>query len=825
MLRSGDLLMEFSMTDRRLEGTRVHQMLQESRPEEYKKEMPVSLQVDRGNYLLDIGGRVDGIYRYPDRVIIEEIKSTTRDLNKYRRDALPGEEDSGGQPRESSPRHWGQLKVYCYIYALQEELEQIDARLTYFQVNSEETLELDRCYTRQELETFFYDLVDRFLTWAETLDQWRSQRNETAEQLKFPFGSYRPGQHKMAVVIYRTIEAGAGPAGEIDERAAVPLNDTGGTSGTPPVNGAVGNGQLIVQAPTGIGKTMAALFPTVKALGRDLCGKIFYLTARTTVKAVAEKALQEMRDKGLKMKSLTLTAKEKTCFNPESACDPEECEFARGYYDRVDDAVEEIFRQDAFTREAVEAMARKHMVCPFEFALELAITADCIICDYNYAFDPSVCLKRFFGEEGPEEDYVFLIDEAHNLVNRSREMFSAGLFKQPFVELRRTLKSKLPGVYKSMGKINTFLRQCWKRCEEEGRPVVEKEEPEDIYPLLRKFSKAAEDWLALNLKTSFRDELLDMYFEVSRFLRTAEQYDETYATYYEPKGRDLRLKLFCIDPSRQLAEALSRCKSAVFFSATMTPSAYFRQIFGCRDTAGELILPSPFPPENLCLMVSDRISTLYRQRERTKEAVNRVIVSLVNHSSGNYLLFFPSYRYMEMVYELFAAEMETRPETEIIVQTPGMTEPERDIFLQNFDDGGSEGSTLVGFAVMGGIFGEGIDLVGDRLSGAVIVGVGLPAISLENELIKDYFRDPERGGSGFEYAYLYPGINRVLQAAGRVIRSEEDRGVILLIDERFSWRQYSSLFPREWRPMRASDREQLSQILDQFRGPTRVGGQ
>jgi len=530
-----------------------------------------------------------------------------------------------------------------------------------------------------------------------------------------------------------------------------------------------------------------------------------------------------MRDQGLKIKSLTLTAKEKTCFSSDSACNGEECEFARGYFDRVDEAAAEMFRQDAFGRAAIEEMARKHRVCPFEFSLELAFIADCVICDYNYAFDPAVYLKRFFDEEDLHDEFVFLIDEAHNLVDRAREMFSAELMKRPFVDLRRVVKKKLPGLYKSMGKINNWLLKSRKRCREEGRPIVEKEEPDGLYPLLRKFLEAAEDWLVLNSKTPFRDALLDLYFVVSRFLKRAEHYDGTYATYYEPVDKDFRLKLFCIDPSIQLREALERCKCAVFFSATMTPAAYFRKILGCRNSAKEIILPSPFPEENLCLLVCDRISTLYRQRERTKEAVSRAIASLVKQKKGNYLLFFPSYRYMMMVYDIFTPENGNNPALEIILQTPGMSEGERDEFLRQFEKSEDNDSTLVGFAVMGGVFGEGIDLVGDRLTGAVVVGVGLPAICLERELIREYFIDPEQGGTGFEYAYLYPGINRVLQAAGRVIRSEQDRGVILLIDERFSWNQYKSLFPKEWHPVRVPGEQELTRALDQFCPPPQRG--
>ncbi len=795
MSRSGDLVLDFFGAGRQVEGTLAHQLVQDKRPKEYQREVTISLAVERGDYLIDIGGRIDGVFRYPNRIIIEEIKSTTKSLKSIEeagkiKSTSPGHGTGADQPRDTATnkiehtpgndRHWGQLKIYCYIFALQENLETVDARLTYYQVNTEESLEIDREFSFAELETFIYSLIDRFINWSDALEKWQGLRNDTAEKLEFPFRKYRPGQRKMALGIYHTIEA---------------------------------NDQLIVQAPTGIGKTMAALFPAIKAMGRELCGKIFYLTARTTGKTVAEKALQELREKGLRFRALTLTAKERACFSPDCACNGEECEFAKGYYDRVDAAIDEILQQDALTRTLVETMARKHRVCPFEYSLELALSADCIICDYNYVFDPFVYLKRFFPEENENIDYVFLVDEAHNLVDRAREMFSAELEKNQFLELRRTIKNKLPDIYKSLGKINDKLREYRKRCDEDaaGEAIAGEKEPEDIYGYARRFTSVTEDWLAQNIKTPYREDVLELYFSVSRFLKTAEQYDQTYATLYQPLGRNLKLKLYNIDPSRQLEEALLRCKAVIFFSATMTPTTYFRKILGCYETAGATVLPSPFPPENLCLLVHDRISTLYRKREQTKTAVSRLLSSMVKQKKGNYLLFFPSYRYMTMVHEIFSAGNGVNDGMEIIIQSPGMTESERDLFLHNFDKNREDGGSLVGFAVMGGVFGEGIDLVGDRLTGAVIVGVGLPAICLERNLIRNYFLD-----LGFEYAYLYPGINRVLQAAGRVIRSEEDHGIILLVDERFSWNQYKTLFPQEWRPIRVTSEDELTTSLDHF---------
>ncbi len=760
VLRAGDLAFEFLSSARPVDAIRIHQKIQQSRPQSYQAEVAVSHQIETELLTLTIGGRVDGIYLDSDPVIIEEIKTTSRSLDHY--------------AHHENPIHWGQVKSYAYIFAKDHNLKGIGTRLTYYQLDTGEIRNFQKQYTIDELESFFQDLVANYLQWAETIVRWKILRDESIHKLAFPFDKYRRGQREMAVSVYRAIK---------------------------------NNSQLLVQAATGIGKTMAAVFPAVKAIAEGISSKIFYLTARTTGRIAAEKALDELRQKQLKLKSLTITAKDKICFNPDSACNPEECDFARGHFDRVNVALKDIFRQDAFTREAVEQVARSHQVCPFEFSLELSLWADCIICDYNYAFDPRVFLRRFFLEDGG--DFTFLIDEAHNLVDRSREMFSAEIFKQPLLDVRRTVQRELPQVYKSLGKINSWMIKAGKKCDESDPARHEKGPPDDLFPLLHRFLFISERWLARNIKAAYREELLDLYFKISGFMRVAEQFDDSYVTCFEKIKKDLKLKLFCVDPSIQLKNALNRCKTAVFFSATMTPMAYFQQILGCDESAIHLKLPSPFPDENLRLFIFDRISTLYRQRESTKNQVSRAIWTFINQKKGNYLVFFPSYEYLQMVYEIFKSDCS---ESDHILQTPSMSESERDEFLQHF--GQNNPKSLVGFAVMGGIFGEGIDLVGERLSGAVVVGVGLPGISLERELIREYFADTLK--AGFEFAYQYPGINRVLQAAGRVIRSETDRGVVLLIDQRYATYRYRSLLLEQWDTTKVQNHQQFAEELQKF---------
>jgi DNA excision repair protein ERCC-2 len=760
VLRSGDLVFEFLGSSRPVEAIRAHQKIQKSRPDSYRSEVAIAHQVETDRFQLIIGGRIDGVYTESERTVIEEIKTTTRNPDYF--------------SKNENPIHWGQVKAYAYIIGKDHGLAEISTLLTYYRLDTAEIRQFKRTFSISELEIFFNDLIARYLKWAAAIIDWPAQRDGSIRDLKFPFVNYRHGQRQMVAGAYRAIR---------DKR------------------------QLLVQAATGIGKTIAVIYPAVKAFAEGLGDKIFYLTARTTGQLMAENALDELRAKGLRLKSLTLTAKDKICFCPGCACHPEECEYARGHYDRINDAVAAIFTLDALTREQIAHTAKKFQVCPFEFSLDLSRYTDCVICDYNYVFDPRVYLRRFFQEENG--DYIFLIDEAHNLVDRSREMFSAEITKQPILDLRRRLKNELPHIFKSLGRINAWLVEARKKCTESGNPLAEQDPPHDLTALLRGFLFISERWLSQNIKTSFREELLDLYFNISGFIRVAEQYDQSYTSCYEKIGKDLKLKLFCVDPSVLLAEVLHRCQSAIFFSATMTPMDYFRKILGCDPTAQYLILDSPFPHENLGLFISDQISTYYRHRDQTVSQVSRIISVLVEQKKGNYLLYFPSYAYMRKIYDAFTAR---NPQTETILQTPAMKESERESFLRRFAQDNPQ--TLVGFAVMGGIFGEGIDLVGDRLLGAVVVGVGLPGISLERELIKEYFSSTL--GAGFEYAYLYPGINRVLQAAGRVIRTEKDRGVVLLIDQRYARFQYKSLLREEWDPVWVQAPRQLADALQKF---------
>ncbi|MFL0268475.1 ATP-dependent DNA helicase [Candidatus Clostridium radicumherbarum] len=761
VLMNGDIVSGFTGSSRNLDAIKAHQLIQKSYGEGFTKEVPLSFVVESEDILLEVGGRIDGLYVNDKEVIIDEIKTTTQDLKLIE--------------EEHNVLHWAQAKCYGYIYSMQNSIQNINIQLTYYNLEEKNTKKFLRNFNITDLQGFFSELVEQYFYWAKLLSSWNIRRNEAIKKLDFPFPFYRKGQREFAVAVYKTVKEG---------------------------------NKLFAQAPTGIGKTMATIFPSLKALEEGHITKIFYLTAKTITRTIAEKALGSLSENGLRIKSLTLTAKEKICFKEKAECNSETCEYAKGHYDRVKTALEDIFSEDFFTREVIEEYSRKHRVCPFEFSLDLSNFSDCIICDYNYVFDPSANLKRFFLDKGGE--YVFLIDEAHNLVDRAREMFSSELSKKSILDLKKKLKTVSPSLSKGLNKINSIFIEYRKKCEEENTYFIQKEAPKELYGILTEFLGTAEKYLLEHKNSDGNDDILDLYFKFYAFLRVAEYYDEKFITYVEKKNNDVIIKMFCLDPSYLLKECMKKGKAAILFSATLSPMDYFMSVLGGDEKSYRIRLASPFPKENLCLMLDSRTSTKYKDREFTYDKISEAINSVISGKQGNYLIFFPSYQYMNEVYNRFKSINE---EIEVIIQNPGMTEEEKETFLDSFSENNE--STMAAFAVMGGMFGEGIDLTGDKLSGAVIVGVGLPQICLERNIIKDYFNEIK--GLGFEYAYVYPGMNKVLQAVGRVIRTENDRGVVLLIDERFSNNVYRRLFPTEWRPIKVSkELSSITKVLDEF---------
>ena len=784
--RSGDINFRFSTRSSALAGLRGHQRVQKSRGEDYVAEKKLTDLVERGELVLQVSGRVDGYFPLQQPMLVEEIKTT-----RSRADMIPASVRS---------LHWGQARVYAWLLARDHGLaadENIEVRLCYLQLDDDSEYLLSSTWTVAALAGYYQQLVDRYVAFLQGLARWQTVRDASITAMVFPYPQYRSGQRDMAVSIYRAMHAGT---------------------------------QLILQAPTGIGKTMGALFPAIKALSAATYDKLFFVSAKTSGHQVAARAVADLRSAGLQLRDITLTAKDKICFTPGAPCDAEHCQYALGYYDKLAAVMAEVMADNqSLDRSYIEAKARAHQLCPFELELDLSLLADVVICDYNYVFDPAVYLRRYF--DNPEQRYGLLIDEAHNLVDRGRDMFSADISKDQLLDLKRQLQLHLPDVARSLGAANNqimaLLRPLRATFDQTGA-VQCSEPPEKLLQALRRFSSAAETWLQQNQEAPFATSLLQVYFASLRFIRIAEAYDKHYTCLVLQQRGGIVVKLYNINPGPGLATALSRVRSVVGFSATLMPQAYFQTLMGIAVDARWYQIESPFDPANLGVFSTSYISTTYRDRGNSLYELVDTIATVIEQQAGNYLVFLPSFYYLDEVREKFVERYAAVP---CVTQTPGMDEQARQDFLQQFDDCSAEENvsadkhrkTLVGFAVMGGVFGEGIDLKGKRLIGVIIAGVGLPQLGIERDVIKDYFEQSGSSGQGFEFAYQYPGMNRVLQAAGRVIRSDTDRGIICLIDNRFNESRYRQLMPAGWQVKTARNRDMLARAVAAFWDPPGVG--
>jgi len=729
------------------EGTVAHRKVQGKYGERDRKEVYLKAEIpsEEGDLLFVVDGRCDGLLIGEDGgVTIDEIKSTTRDVTGMAED-------------EAKAVHWAQAKFYAYMYALESEEKSLRVRLTYVRKDSDEEKRFEEQASFDELERFVRDAVGRYAPFARMLVRNGKARDESIAGLGFPFPDYRAGQRKLVAAVYKAIDEGR---------------------------------KLFAKAPTGIGKTISTIYPAVKAIGLGKLRHFFYLTVRTSTRKAAEEALALLGERGLELRSVTITAKEKICFRDEVDCRPESCPYAAGYYDRINEAILDLLgREKRIGRETIEAYARKHSVCPFELSLDAAYGADAVICDYNYAFDPRVALKRLTGEQRSRT--ALLVDEAHNLADRGREMYSAVLEKRIFLELEREWKGRNPALRDAAKAINRWFVEYRKNAAGQ-RVAATAEAPLELIGLAESFSALAERELAGGGAGQDGSRLPDAYFAALAFVRIGKLYDDRYVTYGEIGRGDARVKMFCLDPSRNLARMGKGFRSHAFFSATLSPLSYYMDMLGAGEEDYSVTLGSPFSKDQWDVSIVP-LSTRYADRERTKEQLLTALLEFAG-KGGNSLVFFPSYEYMNGVYGTFAERAPAGCRT--MVQTSDMTEEERDRFLAAFEASGGEGS-LVGFAVMGGAFSEGVDLAGDRLSGVAVVGVGMPQLGLERDLIKALF--DREGRNGFDYAYVYPGINKVLQAGGRLIRGERDRGVLTLIDDRYAQPRYARLLPEEWK--------------------------
>lgn len=762
ILREGDIDNRVSGSmekDAMLLGGKIHRKIQSRMGTNYTAEVPLKIQMPCDGFVLQIEGRADGVLKDDGKVLIDEIKGILRSLEHL---------------EAPVPVHLAQAKCYAYIYAVQNSLKCIDVQMTYCQMETEEIRRFCQEFEFQELQTWFQDLVTQYEKWAKFEIEWRNVSNDSIRQIEFPF-PYREGQRDLVASVYRTI---------------------------------LRKKKLFIQAPTGVGKTMATVFPAVRAMGEGLGEKIFYLTAKTIMRTVAEQAFSLLKEKGLLYKTITLTAKEKICFCEEAECNPDACPYAKGHFDRVNDAVFDLITHSGdWSREVLEEQAKKYMVCPFEMSLDVSNWADAVICDYNYVFDPQAHIKRFFSESGKGE-YLFLIDEAHNLVERGREMYSASLYKEDLLEVRKLVKAEDPKLAKGLSECNQQFLELKRECE---HYQILKSVSHIALKLMNVLSKL-EDYLEECKDAEKKKRVLDFYFAVRSFLNIHDTMDENYVIFSEmmEDGR-FQIKLFCVNPAVNLQNYLEQGNSTIFFSATLLPVHYYKKLLSVEKDDYAVYAHSSFPQENKFLFIGTDVSTRYTRRgESTYQRFARYIAVMAEQKKGNYMAFFPSYRFLEEVHTCFLECVDH--EVDSICQVSYMDEEQREEFLEEFEQ--EREKSLVAFCVMGGIFSEGIDLTDDKLIGAVIAGTGLPQVCTEREILKQYFNAADM--DGFDYAYLYPGMNKVLQSAGRVIRTESDRGVILLLDDRFRAMRYREVFPREWQQYQLGSVKNLEQEIRTF---------
>ena len=763
VLRSGDIDNRRSgaaQKDAMAAGTRIHKKIQKRMGGNYRAEVPLKYTAldEEEDIELLVEGRADGIFEEDGIVTIDEIKGVYMDLERL---------------ADPVAVHMAQAMCYGFFCCCDRELDGVRIQLTYCNLETEEIRRFHEDRSREELEVWFRSVIHEYFKWARYLCHHELQRNQSINGLEFPF-PYREGQRDLAVAVYKTISR---------------------------------KKRLFIQAPTGIGKTLSTIFPAVQAMGAGKASKVFYLTAKTITRTVAEEAFRILRSRGLVFTAVTITAKEKLCPMEKAECNPEACPYARGHFDRVNEAVFDILHlEQEMDRETVLRYAEKYRVCPFEFCLDISSWTDGIICDYNYVFDPNVRLKRYFADGAPG-DYLFLVDEAHNLVSRAREMYSASVYKEDFLEVKRIIKGKSPRLERQLDRCNKLLLSMKREC-------GDWQLLEDVTGLAAGIMTAfsyMETFMEEFPEFPERETVLDFYFCLRDFLNVYEELDGHYRIYEENReDGSFLVRLFCVDPSRLLSRCMDQGASTILFSATLLPVRYYKTLLSGNQDDYAVYVNSPFPEENRLLMVAEDVSSRYTRRSPSEYRKVADYIRIVTQSRpGNYMVFFPSYQYMGEIEEI----LEEEPlKADLLVQGQGMGEAEKAEFLEEFEKERSH--SLAAFCVMGGVFSEGIDLKEERLIGVIVVGTGLPMVCVEQEVLKGYFDETEE--KGFDFSYQYPGMNKVLQAAGRVIRTPEDRGVILLLDDRFLRRDHLELFPREWEHFQVVNRGNAARCLEDF---------
>ena len=743
VLRCGSIdrrISEKSEIDAMLKGAKIHRKIQSQAGAGYKSEVPLKHEFDMGDHIIFTEGRADGVICEDGSYTVDEIKTLFSD---------PEELD------EPKYVHLSQAMFYAYFILCDNALENISVRMTYVNYDTEEKKFFNYDYTAEDIKEKVFCIIEQYDKWVVMEHEHLNLRNETIRELSFPY-PFRTGQERIVKAVYNSVK---------------------------------NRRNLYLEAPTGSGKTLGVMYPAIHAMGEERCSRIFYLTARNVAARAAVEASAILTGKGLILNSVHILSRNNACMLSEPQCDPVSCKYADGFFDRINDILFHMLTNEkSFDRDVIFRYAEEYKLCPYYLILELTRFMDLIVCDYNYVFDPDVRLSSFFDDGG--ENFIFLVDESHNMVSRSRDMYSASILKEDVLASRRLFKERNRKVYLALGRLNKVLLELRKNTEKITvlNSIACITDPlEHVMFEFDRFLEKEEDAV-------FRSEVLEYYFVFRSFLNAYARSDERYVYYCEADGKDLLVKILCVDPSEDIKNSIACGVSTVFFSATLRPLEYYKRLTGAADSDYEYQAPSPFPPGNKKIFIGADVSSRYKRRNESEfRKIASYISKMALSRKGNYLVFFPSHKMLQDVLKVYKEEFDC-DDINWAVQSRMMLDDDREIFLENFEENAKR--SFIGFSVMGGIFSEGIDLPGDRLIGVAVIGTGIPQISGETDILRTKYEEMDL--NGFDYALKYPGMNKVMQSAGRLIRTETDTGMILLLDDRFLNRDYRNLFRNDW---------------------------
>jgi len=726
--RRGDIDLRYTPAPTAAEGIEGHQRLQRKRPRTYTAEYPLEIEFNG----LQLRGRADGVDL--GSRLIEEIKTHRGDL----------ERQSTGQRR----LHWAQLRAYGAILCRQQQWDEVNLRLTYLEIASDEVTELDESVSGESLWQELESLVTTYQHWHFELRQARTERDSALNRLSFPYPQFRKGQRALAESVFKAVRTGR---------------------------------QLLLEAPTGSGKTLGTLFPALRAMAADDIDKLLYLTTRNTARGVGLQGIEQLRQANtLPLRVVELSSKEAGCIEPERLCQGDSCPLAKGFFDRLPAARSAAFAKSEINLDVAQLrrIAAAHQICPYYLGQEMARWADLVVADINQYLAPTALLSGYLQQD--EWRAVALVDEAHNLVTRCRDLYSVALTQNQFRYETKQLKLK-----KALDNVVRGWQEACKGVSAE--PVFDESPPEKLEFALQSLCSELSEVLAVQPDQL---ELQQMLFTSSAYLKLAEVFGEhSVVRRAKPRRGGGEIAILNLDPSIFLAPRWSALCSVTLFSATLKPFEYYQQLLGLETDSARGSLPSPFLPEQLSVKLCSSIDTRYQMRERSVAPIARLLVQQMRHQRGNHLFFAPSFTYLRQIAE---SVVEQAPDIELHLQTSGMSQTERQAYLERF----TTHSQLLGMAVLGGLFSEGVDLTGERLIGVSVATLGLPPFDALHQLMRQRF--DARFGQGYEYTYLYPGLQKVVQAAGRLIRTHEDRGELILIDPRFARPEIRSMLPGWW---------------------------